>query len=177
MKKLLLVLIVLSTSAFSAEFTSVTSKPKVLELKKYRTVAGGLELRYIHETPRIVMRIGAGTKEANDFLEKVMKADINLLNCDGDFFPSYDRFGQPYMHINSLKSCVDDEGSVVAHSIGMTTLADKDVEASKKFIEESLKPVTALAAPNINDSSKPKEISNPKTGVFSNKLEAKAISK
>ncbi|MBC7428553.1 MAG: hypothetical protein H7336_08085 [Bacteriovorax sp.] len=177
MKILLLILIALPALSFSAEFASMASKPNVLELKKYRTVTGGLELRYIHDSPRIVMRIGAGTNEANDFLEKVMKSDLIKLNCDGDFYPAYDRFGSPYMHINSLKSCVDEDGSVIAHSIGLTALSNADVAKSKKFIEDNMKPVAALVAPNVNDSHNPKEVVNPKAGVFSSKLDSKNLAK
>ena len=177
MKFLFLFLLALPTLSFSADFISLTSKPNVLELKKYRTVSGKLELRYIHEAPRIVVRIGAGNKETNDFFEKLMKSDLIKLNCDGDFFPMFDQFGNQYLHVNSIKSCIDEEGDVIAHSINLTPLSDEQVNVSKKFIIDSLRPVVATAAANVNDSNKLKEVINPKGGVFSSKLGANAVSK
>ena len=175
MKKLLLVLIALPTFAFSQDF--MMSKPNVLELKKYRTTSGRLELRYIRENPRLVLRIGAGNKATNDFFEKLMKSDLLKLNCDGDFFPMFDNVGQRYIHINSLKTCLDEEGDVVAHSIGLTALSDAEVAKSKKFIEDSLKTADGPIAANINDSNRPKEVVDPKAGVFSPKLRSNAIPK
>lgn len=175
MKKLLLVLIALPTFAFSADF--MTTKLNVLELKKYRTTSGRLELRYIRENPRLVVRIGAGNKATNDFFETVMKSEVLKLNCDGDFFPMFDQMGLPYVHVNSLKSCIDEEGDVVAHSIGLTVLSDADVAKSKKFIEDSLKTVAGPAPVNVNDSNKPKEVVDPKAGVLSSKLRPTAVSK
>lgn len=177
MKILFLFLLALPTISFSANFISLTSKPDVLELKKYRTVTGKLELRYIHESPRIVVRIGAGNKETNEFFEKLMQSDLVKLNCDGDFFPMFDQLGNQYLHVNSIKSCIDEDGDVVAHSINLSPLSDEQVNVSKKFIIDSMKPVTALVAPNVNDSSKPKEPVNPKGGIFSPKLGAKAVYK
>ncbi len=175
MKNLLLVLTLLPTFAFSADF--MTTKPNVLELKKYRTVSGRLELRYIRENPRVVLRIGAGNKATNDFFEKLMKSDLSKVNCDGEFFPMLDQMGQPYMQVNSLKSCLDEEGDVVAHSIGLNALSDADVAKSKKFIDDSLKIVEGPAPVNVNDSNKPKEVVDPKAGVFSPKLRSAAAPK
>lgn len=172
MKKLLLVLIVLPTIA-SAQFMT---KPNVLELKKYRTSSGRLELRYISENPRQILRIGAGSKATNDFFEKLMKSEIVKLNCDGDFFPMMDQFGQ-YIHVNSLKSCVDEDGDVIAHSIGLNALSDADVAKSKKYIEDSLKTVVGPTPANVNDSSKPKIVADPTAGVFSPKLKAAGTQK
>ena len=175
MKKLLLVLLTLPTFAYSSDF--MTTKLNVLEVRKYRTTAGRLELRFIRDNPRIVLRIAAGNKATNDFFEKVMKSDITRLNCDGDFFPMFDQYGSPNVHVNTLKACIDEEGDVIAHSIGLTPLSDAEVAASKKLIQDNLKVGTGILPVNVNDSNKPKEVIDPKAGVFSPKLRSTAASK
>ena len=166
MKKLLLVLIAIPTFAFSADF--MTAKLNVLQIRKYRTVSGQLELRFIRENPRIVMRVGHGNKATHDFFLQLMKSDVLKVNCDGDFFPLMDNSLQPYIHVNSLKSCLDEDGEVVAHSIGIKALSDAEVAVSKKFVEDNLK---ASPLPlSVNDSNKPKENTDSTAGVFSSRL-------
>lgn len=177
MKNLLLILIVIPSLSYSADIVKLLGKPKVLELSKYRTVSGNLEIHYIHENPRVNMKLSTGSKEVNDFLIKFKNSDITKLNCDGDFAPFFDNSNTQFIQINSLKACIDEENSVIAHSIGINKLSDKDLEASKKFIEENLKPVLALNEPNIKNDNKPKIIDNPKEGTFSPKLESKTANK
>jgi hypothetical protein len=177
MKKFLVVVLLLSTQAFSAEFTSLMTNPKVLELKKYRNINDTLELKYIHESPRVVVKIGSGSKEIYDFLGKVKKSDLLKLNCDGDFTLIFDRFGNQVIQVNSINACVDENGKVVAHSIGINALSSAQVAASAKFIEDNMKVQTAVAAPQVKDDTKPKQVVNPKAGVFSLDLEEKAVAK
>lgn len=163
--------------SYSVELMNLATKPKVLELSKYRTVAGNLEIRFIREHPHINMKINTGSKEINDFLIKVKKSEVTKLNCDGDFMTFIDNTGSPYIQINSLKACLDEDGSILAHSVGINKLSDKDVAASKKYIEENLKPVVAIELPNIKNDNNPKILENPKEGVFSPKLENKTANK
>lgn len=168
MKKLLLVLLALPTFAFGAEFNAMTVKPNILELKKYLPVHGRMELRYVHETPRIVIKIATHSKDMADFYKTVLASDLNKIYCDGDFNLSYDNFGTQFIVINSIKSCVDEDGSMLAHSIGMNQLSDKDVAASMRYIELDRRPL-AVTNPAVNDSALPKQDIS-KAGVFSSKL-------
>lgn len=177
MKKLILLFIVIPSFSYSADFVKLLGKPNVLELSKYRTVAGNLEIHYIHENPHLNLKLSTGSKEVNDLLNKFKNSDITKLNCDGDFGPFIDNSNTQFIQINSLKACLDEENSLVAHSIGINKLSDKELAASKKFIEENLKPMTAINEPNIKNDNKPKIIENPKEGYFSPKLESKTANK
>ena len=173
MKKLFLVLLALPTLA-SAEFNAMAQKPNILELRKYATVSGKMEMRFVHDSPRVVIKLAAGNKEVNDLLKTVLESDLNQINCDGDFFFSYDGFGTQYINIQSIKTCLDDEGSVVVHSVGMNKLTDQQVAESKKVVEANLKPAE-VKDPAVNNSTLPKpDVS--KSGVFSPKL-GKAVAK
>lgn len=176
MKTLLAVVLLLPALSY-ADYNAIAVKPKVLELKKYREISGRLSIKYVHENPRAVINLGTMSKEVNEFFNKVKESDLQKLNCDGDFFLAFDNMGMQYIHINSIKSCVDEEGSIVAHSIGMNRLDDKQLAASKKIIEDGLKPETANPPVIVNNSNKPKEVDNSKAGFFSPKLETKNISK
>ena len=180
MKSLLFIFLVLPSITFSAEFTSLLTKPNVLELKKYRTVTDSLEVKYIHDNPRVVVSIGAGSKEVATFLGKFVKSDLNKLNCDGDFSLTIDRFGSQFILVNSIKSCVDENGEVIAHSVGIAPLNNAQIAASTKFINDSLKALTALTDTKVNDSLKPKDVvvvTNPKAGVYSSKLDGDGVNK
>jgi hypothetical protein len=173
MKKLLLVLLALPTLA-SAEFNAMAQKPNILELRKYMSVSGKLEMRFIHDNPRVVIKLAAGNKEVNDLLKTVIDSDLNQVNCDGDYFLSYDGYGTQYINIQSIKTCIDEEGSVVVHSVGIDKLNDNQIADSKKLIEDNLKPVV-VNNPAVNNSTLPKpDVS--KSGVFSPKL-GKAVAK
>jgi hypothetical protein len=65
----------------------------------------------------------------------------------------------------------------VAHSIGINALSSAQVAASAKFIEDNMKVQTAVAAPQVKDDMKPKQVVNPKAGVFSLDLEEKVVAK
>lgn len=177
MKKLMMLLLLIPSFSYSADLNSFNNKPKVLELYKYRTASGNLDLRYINDNSHLNIRISTNTKEVNDFLLKVMKSDVRSLNCDGDFMQTFDRFGNNFIQVNSIKSCLSDDGSVVAHSIGLNKLSDKEVAASKKFIEDSLKNVAVVTNVNVNNGHNVKEVINPKAGVFSPLLDVKTADK
>lgn len=166
MKKLLLVLLALPTLA-SAEFNAMAQKPNILELRKYMPVSGKMEMRFVHDSPRVVIKLLAGSKEVKDLFNTVLESDLSRLNCDGDFFLTSDGFTQ-FINIQSIKACLDDEGSVVVHSVGVTQLNDKQIADSKRVIEENLKPVAATN-PAVNNSTLPKPDTS-KSGVFSPKL-------
>lgn len=172
MKKLLLVLLALPTLA-SAEFNSMAQRPNILELRKYMPVSQKMELRFVHDRPRVVIKLLAGSKEVKDLFNTVLESDLSKLNCDGDFFLTSDGFTQ-YIQIQSIKTCLDEEGSVVVHSVGIAQLNDKQIADSKKVIEENLKPV-AITDPAVNNSTLPKADTS-KSGVFSPKL-GKAVAK
>ncbi len=176
MKTLLAIALLLPALSF-ADFTALAVKPKVLELKKYREISDRLSIKFVKDNPRIVINLGTRSKEVNDFFNKVKESDLQKLSCDGDFFLAFDNMGMQYIHINSIKACLDEEGTVVAHSIGMDRLKDDQVAASKKIIEEALKPVSANPPIIVNNSNKPKEPDNSKAGFFSPKLESKNVSK
>lgn len=171
MKKLLLVLIALPTMSFAAEFNAMAVKPNVLELKKIMTVSGKMEVKYIHENPRIVIDITYNSKEIQDLMVSLKDSELNKLNCDGDFSLVYNGYGKQFIQINSIKACLDDEDSVVAHSIGIDKMNDAQVAASSKFIIDSMKP-TAVVDSKVNDSTLPKVVpeENKKAGVISGKL-------
>ncbi|MEA9358399.1 hypothetical protein SHI21_19340 [Bacteriovorax sp. PP10] len=173
MKKLLLVLLALPTLA-SAEFNAMAQKPNILELRKYMPVSGKMEMRFVHDSPRVVIKLAPGSKEVKELFDKVLESDLSRLNCDGDYFLTYDGFGTQYINIQSIKTCLDDEGSVVVHSVGIAQLNDKQIADSKRVIDENLKPV-AITNPAVNNSTLPKPDTS-KSGVFSPKL-GKAVAK
>lgn len=152
-----------------AEFNAMAVKPNVLEIKKFREISGRLTVKHIHENPRIVINLGSNTKEVRDFVAKLIDSDIEKVNCDGDFFLTYD-MGVQAINIKSIKTCVDENGDIIAHSIGMKKLSDAEINASKKLIADGLKPVVANPPIAINNSNKPKEIENPNAGFISDKL-------
>jgi hypothetical protein len=168
MKKFLTLALLLPTISF-AEFNAMAVKPTVLEVKKYREISGRLTVKHIHENPRIVITLGSTTKEVRDFVAKLIESDIDKVNCDGDFFLTYE-MGAQIINIKSLKLCVDENGDVIAHSIGMKKLSDAEINASKKIIADGLKPLVANPAIAINNSNKPKEVENPNAGFISDKL-------
>lgn len=172
MKKLLLVLLALPTLA-SAEYVAMSQKPNILELRKYMPVSGKMEMRFVHDSPRVVIKIAPGSKEVKDLLDKVLESDLSRLNCDGDFLFTNDGFAQ-YIQIQSIKTCLDEEGSVVVHSVGITQLNEKQIADSKRIVEDNLKPVV-VKDPAVNDSTLPK-VDTSKSGVFSPKL-GKAVAK
>lgn len=169
MKKLLALSLLLPTLSF-ADFNAIAVKPNVLEVKKYREVSGRLTVKHVHDNPRIVVSLGSTVKEVRDFISKVIESDIQKINCDGDFFPAYDMYGVQHIMINSIKTCVDESGDLIAHSVGMAKLNEAQISASKKVIADGLKPVTATAPLIVNDSNKPKEVDNSKAGFISPKL-------
>lgn len=172
MKKLLLVLIALPALSFAVEFNAMAVKPNVLELKKIMTVAGNMEIRYIHDNPRIVIDIAYNSREIHELFKSFKDSDLSKLNCDGDFTLAYNAYGKQFIQINSLKACLDDEDkSVVAHSVGIDKLSDAQVATSSKFITDSLKP-TAVVDAKVNDSTLPKVVpeENKKSGVLSGRL-------
>lgn len=174
MKKLLLVLIALPTLAFSIEFNAMEQRPNILELRKFMPLSGKMEMRFIHDNPRVVIKLATDSKEVRELFQKVVESDLSRINCDGDYNLTRDQFGTQYITIQSIKTCLDEDGSVVAHSVGITQLNDKQIADSKRVIDDNLKPVVA-ANPAVNDSTLPK-VDTSKSGVFSPKL-GKAVAK
>ena len=178
MKKLLLALLVLPTLLTAAEYTSMAMRPNVLELKKYRSAAGNLEVRHIHENPRINIVTGYNTQEIHDFFKHIKTADIDKMYCDGDYFLAMDFSGRQYIHVNSIKVCVDEAGFVVAQSVGMKPLSSDEVQAIAKNIEANRKPIVADAVvnPAVNDNRGPKPASET-GGLYGDRLKPAGTSK
>jgi len=132
MKTLLAISLLLPALSF-ADYNAIAVKPKVLELKKYREISGRLSIKYVHENPRAVINLGTTSKEVNDFFSKVKESDLQKLNCDGDFFLAFDNMGMQYIHINAIKSCVDEEGSIVAHSMESTAWTISSLQSVKNL--------------------------------------------
>jgi hypothetical protein len=161
MKKILIFLFVLPTLAWSQNF--FTGAPKVIELVKYRSPSGQLELRYVQENPHRLTRLSSAKAEIKDFGQKLLDSDIDKVSCDGDFSITFDAYGRQYIQINSIKVCLDKEGWVVAHSFGIPPLDPVQLAASTRIVEESRLPVKA--DPAIFQGNVPKVV-NPNSGVF-----------
>lgn len=173
MKSLLVLALLLPAISF-AQFPGRTMP--VLQLKKYRNLDNTVSFKYLMDNPRVELAIGSYSQPIKDFFRSAKEADIQKINCDGEFFIANDQFGMPYIHINSLKTCVDETGDLLSHSLGMkANLKDAEVAASVKFISEALKPVSANLPVVVNDSNKPKEAE--KVGFVSPKLASKSSSK
>ena len=176
MKMLLTLLMFLPALSF-AEFNAMAIKPNVLEIKKFREVSGRLTVKHIHENPRIVINLGSTAKEVLEFLNKVIGSDIQKINCDGDFGLAYDNLGVQYIMINSIKTCVDEGGDLIAHSVGITKLTDAQIATSRKLIADTLNPIIANPPATVNNSNKPKEVDNSKAGFISTKLLSNTVAK
>ena len=144
-------------------FNAVAQKPSVLELAKFRPLTGKLELRYIHDSPHVIVRINSHTKEISDFILKVLDSDLSKLFCDGDFDLTYDSNGTQSINIKSIKVCTDADGFVVAHSVGIPHLTEAQIAVSSRMIKDTMSPTKVDTA--ISQSTKLKE--NPNAGVFS----------
>lgn len=177
MKKLLFVLLVFPVMSFAVEFNAMTVKPTFLELKKIISVNGVMQVKYVHEKPRVVVDIVYNSKEIHDLMGSLKESELERLNCDADFSLVYNNFGKQFIQINSIKSCLDDEDSVVAHSVGMDKMSDAQVATSAKFLKDAMRP-TAIVDSKVNDSRIPKPVveDNKKAGVLSGKL-SKTVSK
>jgi hypothetical protein len=173
MKTALILILIISSLASNAQV--LMEQPKILELRKYRTVNDRLELRYIREKPRTIVRLSFSTEEVGKFLDKFLKSeDLDKLNCDGEFSLIYIA-GAPVLNIKSIKTCLDVDGQVAVHSVGMKRLSEAEINASKKIIEDNMKPSTPLMPASINDTQKamekvPPAQDNPNAGVFSDKF-------
>jgi hypothetical protein len=180
MKALLLILIVLPTMSFAQEFNALAERPKILELKKIRPASGQLELRYVHEgiqgTPRVVVRTIPNSKEVKEVYEAVLEAeDVGRIYCDGDYFANLNPLGVQYIHVNAIKVCVDDEGEVVVHSVGISPkLTPAQIAASVQLISENRK--SKAADTKVNDRHTAKSETST-SGVFSGRLGGKSVSK
>lgn len=175
MKKFLTILCLVPTFTFAAEFNSMATKPLVLELKKYVSASGRTEIRYIHERPRIMIRLATNSKEVLSFLRSMTDSELTKLNCDAEFDMTFDASGTQYIHINAIRACLDEDGALAAHSIGLSPLTDAQIASSARLIEDKTRPETSNVASNVNDSKGKKEVEeNPKAGFMSSKLKPKS---
>ncbi|MFA6237993.1 MAG: hypothetical protein WC635_11735 [Bacteriovorax sp.] len=166
MKKHLLLAVTISLVSISQGYAQnfLPYKPKALELSKYQPVSGKMELRHITDNPKVNLPINFSTAELKNLSSKVLESDLSKISCDGDFALLYDVRGYPFIQVNTIKTCINEQGLVIAHSIGMPVLSKEKISASVRLIEESH--VAAKPNPAVNQTSAPKEKANPNAGVI-----------
>lgn len=156
MRNLLFILMILPTLVSAADYTALPGKPEILVLKRHRLLSGRMEVRFIKTMPngeRVNILVKPGNEHVDKFLENFNKSDIDeSIYCDGDFFAGVTNLNNQALIVNSIKSCVDEDGDIGAHSIGMKALSDKELKASAAHIAT----IRSQEKPNkdVDDSSK-----------------------
>lgn len=133
------------TMAQGLIFSTLSEKPKVLDIEIVRPQNGEPYFVHVKRDPLTKVRIEFKGEKLGKLKEHLLKKNYPRLFATAKFVFAYDEHGSQYIDLKSVTIMTEEDGWIVAHSIGgnvrltPSEVQEKDYELQRNIQREGLK--------------------------------------